>query len=58
MGIRITGKSKSPIAKEALKIASSLSSFKFERGDCYFPEEGDKLNEAIKVLINISNRLG
>ena len=58
MGIRITGKSKSPIAKEVLKIASSLSSFKFERGDCYTSAEGDKLNEAIKVLINISNRLG
>ena len=58
MGIRIIGKSKSPIAKEASKIVSSLASFKFERCDCYTPAEGDKLSEAIKVLTNISNRLG
>lgn len=58
MGIRIISKSKLPIAKEASKIASSLTSFKFERGDCYTSAEGDKLSEAIKVLINISNRLG
>lgn len=57
MGIRLSNKSKSPIAKEALKIASSLSSFKFERGDCYTSAEGEKLSGAIKVLINISNRI-
>lgn len=57
MGIRFSGKSKSPVAKEALKIASSLSSFKFERGDYYTEAEGEKLSEAIKVLVNISNRI-
>lgn len=57
MGIRFSGKSKSPIAKEALKIASSLSSFKFERDDYYTTAEGEKLSEAIKVLVNISNRI-
>ena len=57
MGIRFSGKSKSPIAKEALKIASSLASFKFERSDCYTAVEGEKLSEAIKVLVDISNRL-
>ena len=57
MGIRFSGKSKSPIAKEALKIASSLSSFKFEGGDYYTSAEGEKLSEAIKVLVNISNRI-
>jgi hypothetical protein len=57
MGIRFSGKSKSPIAKEALKIASSLSSFKFERGDYYTAAEGEKLSEAIRVLVSISNRI-
>ena len=57
MGIRLTGKSKSPIAKEALKIASSLSSFKFERSEYYTEAEGKKLSDAIKVLVDISNKI-
>lgn len=57
MGIKIHSKSKSPVAKEAIKIASLITSFKFERGDCYTQSEGDKLSEAIKVLTNIHNRL-
>lgn len=57
MGIKISTKSKSPVAKEAMKIASLITTFKFERGDYYTSSEGDKLSEALKVLSNISNRL-
>lgn len=57
MGIRISTKSKSPVAKEAMKIASLMATFKFERGDYYTSNEGDKLSEALKALNSISNRL-
>lgn len=56
MGIHIQGKSKSQAAKEAMKIASLLASFKFERGDYYTETEGNILSNAIKVLTKISNR--
>lgn len=56
MGIYIQGKSKAQAAKEAMKIASLLSSFKFERGDYYIETEGNILSDAIKVLTKIGNR--
>ena len=55
-GIRIHNKKVSPIAKDATKIASLLSSFKFERGEYIMKSEMDILYEAQKVLSNIINR--
>ena len=55
-GIRIYNKKVSPIAKDATKIASLLSSFKFERGEFIMKSEMDILYEAQKVLSNIINR--
>ena len=55
-GIRIYNKKVSPVAKDATKIASSLASFKFERGTEIMESEMKVLSEAQKVLNNIINR--
>lgn len=56
MGIRIHTKSKSPVVKEATKIASLIASFKFERGDAYTSSEGEALSKALEALKLIINR--
>lgn len=56
MGVKITVKSKSPIVKEATKIASLIATFKFERGGMISTKEYDKLSDATRALNDIINR--
>ena len=56
MGIKITVKSKSPIVKEATKIASLIATFKFEREGMLSTKELDKLSDATRALNDIINR--
>lgn len=57
MGITLHTKSKSPVVKEATKIASLIASFKFERGDNITSIESRKLSEGLDALKSIINRL-
>lgn len=56
MGVKITVNSKSPIVKEATKIASLIVAFKFERGEMLSTKEYDKLSDAVRALNDIINR--
>lgn len=56
MGIKISIKSKSPVAKEAIKIASLISSFIFERGDSVTTTEINRVVEASKIFTAIANK--
>jgi hypothetical protein len=56
MGIRIISKSNSPVAKEAAKISSLISSFMFERDGDINSSEMDALSKANKALSSIINR--